>query len=88
MHGGDVGERCIFSVYLGMECRRAVGLFLPGIKKKDRNTHTHARRESEIMYGRGEGRGIGEERDRSRCIIGNRKFLIRTRVKNGCLAPQ
>lgn len=35
MHGG---KRCIFSVYLGMECRHTVGLFLPGIKKKEWKT--------------------------------------------------
>lgn len=66
MHGyGDGGGRCIFSVYFRMECRHAVGLFLPRIKNIER------------------------ERERKEpCIIGNRKFLIRTRVKNGCLAPQ
>lgn len=35
--GGGGGGRCIFSVYLGMECHRAVGLFLPGMKKIKKN---------------------------------------------------
>lgn len=78
MHGhgdggvGD-GERCVFSVYFGMECRHAVGLFLPGIKKK--------KEKKRVKDGE-------REREYSPCIIGNRKFLIRTRVKNWCLAPQ
>jgi len=31
-----------------MECRRAVGLFLPGVKKKKIETYTHTQGESEI----------------------------------------
>lgn len=45
MHGDGGGGRCVFSVYLGMECRRAVGLFLPGIKKKKKKKEWKIERE-------------------------------------------
>lgn len=60
MHGyGDGGGgRCIFSVYFRMECRHAVGLFLPRIKniykervrKRERKRRTMYHWQQEISY--------------------------------------
>jgi len=52
-------------VYLGMECRRAVGLFLPCVKKKI-DTYTYTQRENEIERCDGEERGGEREKDSER----------------------
>lgn len=98
MHGDDVGGRCIFSVYLGMECRRAVGLFLPGVKKKKIETHAHYAHTRTHSHTEGEWNRARERlavmvygegaRERSRCVsLATGNFLLEPEWRTGVWLP-